>query len=214
MKKLSQAPTIDPTATVRNATLGRYTEVGARTKVVEATLGDYSYIVNDADMIYTDVGKFCSIAAMTRINPGNHPTWRATQSHVVYRAAMYFDDADDETEFFEWRRAHRVQIGHDAWIGHGAIILPGRTVGIGAVVAAGAVVSKDVPDYAIVAGVPAKLIKARFPEPIAERLKALAWWDWTHREIRAALSDFRQLPIEAFLDKYESQRPRASSDGT
>lgn len=203
MKKLSPEPLIDPAATVARSQLGRYTEVGARTKVIESTMGDYSYIVNDADMIYTDVGKFCSIAAMTRINPGNHPTWRATQSHVVYRASMYFDAAEDEHDFFDWRRAHRVSIGHDAWIGHGAIILPGRKIGVGAVVAAGAVVSKDVPDYAIAAGVPARVIKPRFPDEIADRLKALAWWDWSHAEIGAALTDFRTLPIEEFLEKHE-----------
>ncbi|MEM7778110.1 MAG: chloramphenicol acetyltransferase [Pseudomonadota bacterium] len=202
MKKLGVAPLIHPTAAVTRSTLGRYTEVGARTKVIESTLGDYSYIVNDADMMSTTVGKFCSIAAMTRINPGNHPTWRATQSHVIYRASQYFDDAEDETEFFAWRRSHPVHIGHDAWIGHGAVILPGHNVGIGAVVAAGAVVTKDVPDYAIVAGVPARVIKHRFPEHIAQRLKAIAWWDWSHQDIRSALEDVRQLKIEAFLDKY------------
>lgn len=113
-KKLGVAPLIHPTAVVTRSTLGRYTEVGARTKVIESTLGDYSYIVNDADMMSTTVGKFCSIATMTRINPGNHPSWRATQSHVIYRASQYFDDAEDETAFFDWRRSHPVHIGHDA----------------------------------------------------------------------------------------------------
>jgi hypothetical protein len=88
------------------------------------------------------------------------------------------------------------------WIGHGAIILPGRTVGDGAVVAAGAVVSKDVPAYTVVAGVPAKPVKRRFPEAIGERLQALAWWDWEHARLRAALEDFRILAIEAFLEKH------------
>lgn len=88
------------------------------------------------------------------------------------------------------------------WIGHGAVVLAGRSVGTGAVVAAGAVVSKDVPAYAIVAGVPARLVKWRFPEEIALRLQRLAWWDWSHAALRAALPDFRRLPIEAFLEKH------------
>jgi phosphonate metabolism protein (transferase hexapeptide repeat family) len=201
-KKLGLQPLIDSSANVRDAVLGRYTEIGARTSFVESSMGDYSYVVNDSSIIYTTIGKFCSIAAMTRINPGNHPMHRATQAHFTYRASAYFEGEADEAAFFDWRRAHPVTIGHDVWIGHGAIILPGRTIGTGAVVAGGAVVSKDVPPYTIVAGTPAKPIRERFPKDIAERLQALAWWDWDHEKLRLALPDFRGLEIEAFLEKY------------
>src|SRR5262249_41289930 len=201
-------PLIDPTADVRNSTLGAYTEVGARTRLLEVALGDYSYIVNDGEVAYTTFGKFCSVAAIARINPGNHPMRRPTQSHVTYRASAYFPGERDEAEFFAWRRAHHVVIGHDVWIGHGVIILPGRTVGTGAVVGAGAVVTKDVDPYAIVAGNPARVIRRRFSVAVARRLQRLAWWDWDHDRLRAALPDFRQLSIEAFLDKYESAAPR------
>ena len=204
-KKLGLEPVVDPTASVRQATLGRYTEIGARTSFVESSLGDYSYVVNDSNVIYTTIGKFCSIAAHTRINPGNHPMHRASQSHFTYRAAAYFDDAEDDAAFFDWRRSHAVTIGHDVWIGHGAIILAGRTVGTGAVVAGGAVVTKDVPDYTIVAGNPARVIRRRFPEAVAARLQALAWWDWDHARLRQGLDDFRTLPVEGFLDKYEAK---------
>lgn len=201
-KKLGLEPVIDPTARVRQAALGRYTEIGARTAFAESSLGDYSYVVNDADVIYTTIGKFCSIAAHTRINPGNHPMQRASQSHFSYRSSAYFEDAEDDADFFAWRRSTPVSIGHDVWIGHGAIILPGRRIGTGAVVAGGAVVTKDVPDYTIVAGNPARIIRRRFPEAIAERLKVLAWWDWEHARLRAALADFRVLSVEDFLEKY------------
>ena len=157
-KTLSVEPLIDPTAKVQQATLGAYCEVGARTMLLDVTMGDYSYVVNDSQITYTTIGKFCSIAAMTRINPGNHPMHRATQGHFTYRASAYFPDEKDEAEFFEWRRSHRVHIGHDVWIGHGAIILPGRSIGIGAVIAAGAIVTKDVPAYTIVGGNPARPI--------------------------------------------------------
>ena len=165
-KALSTEPLIYDSANVRDSILGAYTEVGARTQLLEVLLADYSYVVNDSDIAYTTLGKFCSIAAMTRINPGNHPMDRVTQSHITYRASAYFPGEHDETEFFAWRRAHHVAIGHDVWVGHGAIILPGRTIGTGAVVAAGAVVTKDVAPYAIVAGNPARVIRRRFPAAV------------------------------------------------
>ena len=205
MKALSRDPLIDPTAAVTACALGAYTEVGARTRLLEVSLADYSYVVNDSDIAYAQIGKFCSIAAMTRINPGNHPMQRASQSHLTYRASRYFPGEADEPEFFAWRRAHRVVIGHDVWIGHGAIVLPGRAIGDGAVVAAGAVVTKDVAAYAIVAGNPARPIRDRFPPAIAARLQALAWWDWPHERLRLAVPDFRSLSAEAFLERYEAR---------
>ena len=201
---LSVEPSIDPTARLHDTRLGAYCEVGARTILHKVELGDYSYVVNDAQITYATIGKFCSIAAMTRINPGNHPMQRASQAHFTYRASAYFAGESDEAEFFEWRRAHHVHISHDVWIGHGAIVLPGRSVGTGAVVAASAVVTKDVPAYTIVAGNPARAIKRRFPEAIANRLAELAWWDWDHEMLRDALPDFRMLAVEDFLAKYEA----------
>jgi phosphonate metabolism protein (transferase hexapeptide repeat family) len=203
-KMLSVEPTIDATASVRESSLGAYTEVGARTSLLDVTMDDYSYVVNDAEITYTTIGKFCSIAAMTRINPGNHPMHRASQAHFTYRASAYFSGESDDAEFFEWRREHRVHIGHDVWIGHGAIVLPGRSVGTGAVVAAGAIVTKEVPAYTIVAGNPARPIKRRFPEAITSRLAELAWWDWDHEALRTALPDFQKLGVEDFLAKYEA----------
>jgi phosphonate metabolism protein (transferase hexapeptide repeat family) len=205
-KKLSVEPSIDPTALVKESKFGAYTEVGPRTILLDVRMDDYSYVVNDAQITYTSIGKFCSIAAMTRINPGNHPMHRATQAHFTYRASAYFEGESDDAEFFAWRRSHRIHIGHDVWIGHGAIVLPGRSIGTGAVIAAGAIVTKDVPAYTIVAGNPARPIKRRFPEAIAARLAELAWWNWDHEDLRLALPDFRKLAIEAFLDKYEAAR--------
>jgi phosphonate metabolism protein (transferase hexapeptide repeat family) len=200
--RLGEAAAIDPCAKIKGCRLGRYTEVGPRTSLIETTMGDYSYVMGDCDVIYSTIGKFCSIASHVRINPGNHPMWRASQSHFTYRASKYWPDEDDEQEFFAWRRAHPVAIGHDVWIGHGAIVQPGRNVGTGAVIAAGAVVTSDVPDYAIVGGVPADVLKLRFPVEVAARLAALAWWDWDHARLRRALPDFRALAVEAFLEKY------------
>ncbi len=204
-KTLSNDPTIDPSALVKDSSLGAYTEVGARAILLEVTMGDYSYVVNDSQITYTTIGKFCSIAAMTRINPGNHPMQRATQSHFTYRSSAYFPGEPDEAEFFDWRRQHHVHIGHDVWIGHGAIVLPGRNVGTGAVIAAGAIVTKDVPAYTIVGGNPARIIRRRFTESVADRLAKLAWWNWDRGQLREALPDFRKLDIESFLAKYEAR---------
>jgi phosphonate metabolism protein (transferase hexapeptide repeat family) len=154
-------------------------------------------------VIYADIGRFCSIAQAVRINPGNHAMWRAAQHHFTYRSKQFGFADEDDADFFAWRRSHPVRIGHDVWIGHGAVIMPGVTVGTGSVVGSSAVVTRDVPPYTIVAGVPARPIRPRFPKEIADRLLALAWWDWPHERIRAALPDFRALDIEAFLDKYE-----------
>jgi phosphonate metabolism protein (transferase hexapeptide repeat family) len=197
-KMLSSDPFIDPTASTRDCKFGAYTEVGARTILLEVTMDDYSYVVNDSQMTYTTIGKFCSIAAMTRINPGNHPMHRASQAHFTYRASSYFPGESDDAEFFAWRREHHVHIGHDVWIGHGAVILPGRSIGTGAVVAAGAIVTKDVPAYTIVAGNPARPVRRRFTESVAARLTELAWWDWDHETFGRALPDFRKLDVDGF----------------
>jgi len=203
-KSLSVDPLVDPSAQLKDSRLGAYCEVGARTILTEVTMDDYSYVVNDSQITYTTIGKFCSIAAMTRINPGNHPMHRATQAHFTYRASSYFPGESDDADFFAWRRSFHVGIGHDVWIGHGAVVLPGRQVGTGAVIAAGAIVTKDVPAYTIVAGNPARIVRRRFPEAIAERLMALGWWDWDHARLQAALPDFRQLAVEDFLAAYEA----------
>ena len=97
-KMLSVEPTIDPTAKLHDSRLGAYCEVGARTILHEVTMDDYSYVVNDAQITYTTIGKFCSIAAMTRINPGNHPMHRATQAHFTYRASAYFPGESDDAD--------------------------------------------------------------------------------------------------------------------
>jgi len=206
MPKLSETvPFIDETASVSQSTLGRYTEVAARTRMSETVLDDYSYVMEDCSIWCAEIGKFANIASAVRINAPNHPTWRATLHHFTYRAGDYFDDADDEESFFEWRRSRRVVIGHDVWIGHGATILSGVTIGNGAVIGAGAVVSRDVAPYTIVGGVPARPIRERFNADLGQRMDRLAWWDWPHEQLAQALEDFRNLTAEEFVTVYEKK---------
>ncbi len=200
--RLSEAPLVHPTAVVRDSALGRYVEICERCVVAETHVGDYSYLMQDCETWAARIGKFVNVASHVRINATNHPTWRATLHHFTYRANDYWPDAEREESFFDWRRDNIVAVGHDVWIGHGATITAGVSVGNGAVIGAGAVVTHDVAPYMIVAGVPAKPLRPRFPEGIGARMDALAWWDWPHATLRAALDDFRRLSAEAFLDKY------------
>lgn len=198
---LGQQPWIDPSAEIVDCSLGAYCAVHARTQMRETTMGAYSYMMEDGDCIHARIGRFVSIARMVRINPGNHPLERASIHHFTYRAASYGLGQDDDA-FFDWRRAHQVEIGHDVWIGHGAILLAGIRIGTGAVVGAGAVVSHDVEPYTIVAGVPAKPIRRRVCMDTQQRLLEIAWWDWSHEQIKAATEDFKTLDAEAFSKKY------------
>jgi phosphonate metabolism protein (transferase hexapeptide repeat family) len=203
MPKLSAArPYIHAGCTITESTFGRYCEVGEGSRVAHSSFGDYAYCDRFADIANTSVGAFANIAALTRIGPTDHPLDSAALHHFSYRSSYYWDDAEDDAAFFVRRRARRTTLGADCWIGHGAIIRPEVTVGIGAVVAAGAVVTRDVPLFLIVAGVPATPLRPRFSSAICDRLLALAWWDWPHDRLRAALDDFRRLPAEAFLDAY------------
>jgi len=195
-------PFVDPSSRVTDCRLGAYVDIGPRCIVQESEFGDFSYVARDAEIAATRIGRFVSIAAATRINPGNHPMTRAAQHHFTYRSANYGLGEEDDA-VFDWRRGFPVEIGPDVWIGHGAVVLPGRRIGTGAAVGAGSVVTRDVPDYAIVAGNPARILRPRFPADVQARLLRIAWWDWPVAAIKAALHDFRTLSVEAFCDRYD-----------
>jgi len=208
MPELSHEPYFHPGADVRCSVLGRYVEIGEGSRILESRLGDYSYTDRYADIAYANLGKFVNVAAFARINPSEHPYHRASLHHFMYRSRYYWPGEPDEAALFDWRRSRPVTIGHDTWIGHGAVIMKGVRIGDGAIVASHSVVTKDVAPYCIVAGAPARFLKPRHPELVAERLHALAWWDWSHDMLRRALPDFRALSAEAFLDKYEDGEQR------
>lgn len=204
MTRLNETPWINPAATVKRSTLGKYTEIGAGCQVSDSTIGDYSYCVENTQIAYATIGKFANIAAHVRIYASRHPMDLASLHHFTYRSSWYFEEEKDNAEFFAWRAEQTITIGHDTWIGHGAVIMPGVTIGNGAIIGSNAVVTRDVPPYSIAVGVPAKVIKQRFPDDIADRMEKLAWWDWPHDVLHQRLGDFRSLPATEFLDRYEA----------
>jgi acetyltransferase-like isoleucine patch superfamily enzyme len=93
-------------------------------------------------------------------------------------------------------------IGNDVWIGYGAVLLGGVTIGDGAIIAAGAVVVDDVPPYAIVGGVPARVLKYRFGEQERESLQRIAWWNWGHEVIKSREAAMYSNDVQAFISTY------------
>lgn len=202
MTKLGLDPVIHEDVELHAVTCGRYVEIGKGSRVLFTEFGDYSYCDRYAEIANARIGKFANIAAFSRIGPTDHPMNQASLHHFLYRSADYWDDAEVDEDFFERRAARIAHIGHDTWIGHNAVIKPEITIGHGAVVASSAVVTQNVDPYTIVAGIPAKPIRARFASAIAEKVMEIAWWDWDHDTLRARLDDFRHLPIEDFVEKY------------
>ena len=196
---------IHPSVKLREALIGARCEILERSTVAYATIGDASYLGHDCQVADAEIGKFCAIAACVRIGPPNHPMGRPAQHRFTYVPEYYDATKQRDTAFFAQRRAERVKIGHDVWIGHGVTVLAGVTVGDGAVLAAGAVVARDVAPYTIMGGVPARMIKERFPREIAARLQAIAWWDWPFETIMARLESFQSEDMEAFCARFENQ---------
>jgi phosphonate metabolism protein (transferase hexapeptide repeat family) len=216
MSRISASgPAVHDTAKVRDSQLGRWTYIDDSARVTECTLGDYSYVLRHTEMISTSVGRFCAIAPFCRINATTHPHWRAAMANFTYRSSDYNLGPNDQA-FFDLRRSERVTIGHDVWVAQGAIVLPGVRIGTGAVVAANAVVTRDVPDFTIVGGVPARILSVRFPEEVQQSLLRLAWWDWSHELIRERMPLFRKDADEfcaafdpAFVQTASTDRRRA-----
>lgn len=196
-------PKVHPNAKLQGVKLGRYADIGERVILRDVKIGDFTYVERHSEGIYADIGKFCSIAANVRINALEHPIERLTSHKMTYRPNEYFRHIGLDADYRAYRQSKRVSIGNDVWIGHGAVIMPGIAIGHGAVIGANAVVTRDVDNYTIVAGSPARPIRSRFPAAIIERLLKLQWWDWPLAMIYRAMPDIQALEISAFLDKWE-----------
>lgn len=187
-------------------------ELPYRTKI-----GKYSYgsICKNHEYIET-IGAFCSFADGVDAVP-NHEMKYITTHPMLYQGQQYdgytynYEDSKDCAWYFEGvhpkncvKKRSRSIIGNDVWLGRNVIITNGANIGNGVIAGAGAVITRDVPDYAVVVGVPARIIKYRYSKSQIEALNRIQWWNWSDDKIRKCYDDF-YLPIEQFIEKYDKR---------
>lgn len=165
-----------------NSSFEGYNKLEPNVLCYNSSLGRYSYIARDSELLNTKIGRFVSIGPRVRIIFGQHPLHYVSTHPVFYSSTEKVGDTFvDSTSFDEYRFAdaegHSVVIGNDVWIGADVRIIEGVTIGDGAVILAGALVAKDIPSYAIVGGVPAKIKKFRFSEEVIAKLADIKWWN-------------------------------------
>lgn len=179
-------------------------KIYSRVNVMEVEFGAYSYVAPYTELNYVKVGRYCSIGPYCRLFGSAHPTgWLS--SHPFTHQNIFKDLIQYDTHLsFEGYDAI-TEIGHDVWIGTNAIVIPGTKVGNGAVIGAGAVVAKDVPDYAVVVGNPARVVKYRFDEAMIERLLKAQWWRFDMPRLMAARKGLPFDRPEAMLDLIEKE---------
>jgi acetyltransferase-like isoleucine patch superfamily enzyme len=158
-----------------------------------------------------EIGKYCSIANDVNFicDSGFHTESQVTSFPLFFEILDKNDKVTIKNESYKVNEIkHKINplkanivIGNDVWIGMNATILPGTNIGNGVTILAGAIVSEDIPDYAIVGGVPAKLIKYKHSQEIIDALNKISWWDWSEEKIKHNVNDF-YLPIEIFIQKY------------
>jgi acetyltransferase-like isoleucine patch superfamily enzyme len=177
----------------------------------DTSIGKYCSLGRDSYIARSTIGSFCPTGARVAINPFNHPVdWLSTHE-FQYRGDSY-GWVEEYRDFARLQRTPdmftTVSIGSDVWTGHNACIMGGVAVGHGAIIAAGSVVTKDVPPYAVVAGIPATVKRFRFSDKIIERLLHSSWWDLELRQ----LSGLPFRDVERCLDLIEEIRSAQMSE--
>jgi acetyltransferase-like isoleucine patch superfamily enzyme len=161
---------------ISSSRFGQYNHIASNAQIYKSIFGDFSYVGSESYIYNVQIGKFTCIGPYVKIGLGEHPTQDFMSVHPVFyslaaQTGITFADKQYFQEFSD------TNVGNDVWIGAGAIIRAGVSVGDGAIVAAGAVVTKDIPPYAIVGGVPARIIKYRFDPENIDKIQNLKWWD-------------------------------------
>lgn len=191
-----------PLARIEESHVSNKAKIYRFAKLDNAKIGDFSYIGPSARVIHATIGKYCSIAGEACVGMGSHPIDYVSSSPIFIskRNGTGFSWVND-SHFDEYKP---VEIGNDVWIGSRAMVMGGLRIGDGAVIAAGAIVTKDVPPYAVVGGVPAKIIKYRFDEQTIKKLEKLQWWNLPIEELRKKIACFQNTDMEGNLKKLEN----------
>lgn len=180
---------------VRCSSLENYVEIGRRNILDHAQIGNGSYTGDFCVIKYCTIGKYCSISWNVSIGGANHSIEKLS-SCPIHRIIK-----DNEIEVYDSFINKNINIGNDVWISAGAHILRGVNVGDGAVIAANAVVTKDVPPFAVVAGVPAKIIKFRFSDSIITELLKIKWWNFSSTTLKRCRKIFKSQFDEQALNE-------------
>jgi acetyltransferase-like isoleucine patch superfamily enzyme len=176
---------------------------GVSRVAANCNIGRYTYIGNYTHVSsHTDIGRYCSIARGVEIGIDGHPTNFLSTHPFQYNKSHFMEVLDySDSGRVKFNSSTKTIIGNDVWIGAKAIIQRGICIGDGAVVAAGAVVTKDIPPYAIVGGVPGKILKYRFDPLTISDLLDLEWWELEPIEMSGVRFDNIKLAIEQFKSR-------------
>lgn len=177
-----------------DSNISRKSKVNRFSKVYSSNILDYSYIGQNTELVFVNIGKFCSIAQNCSIGLATHTLENISTSPVFtekYNGTSFSWIEKDTLNY----KPKIVEIGNDVWIGKNATILSNVKVGNGAIIGTGAIVTKDVPDYAVVAGVPANIIKYRFSKEIINKLLEIRWWDLPEISLKKNIHIFQKEKI-------------------
>uniref|UniRef100_UPI004048CCB3 CatB-related O-acetyltransferase n=1 Tax=Mariniflexile sp. TaxID=1979402 RepID=UPI004048CCB3 len=175
------------------------------------TIGNYTYDNGALIFRWTEapvkIGKFCSIANGVKfiVDEGYHASAKITSYpliNIIFKNERILRSGKDKKQFLDQlEQRNGITIGNDVWLGMGCYIMPGVTIGNGVTIAANAVVTKDIPDYSVAAGIPAKVIKQKFDNGTISKLNKIAWWDWDIDTIKNRIEEFYLEPT-VFINKY------------